>query len=111
MQLFPLAGAAEIRLIPCIPAFSLPSRNSLSATVITATLQHLSHQIDQGLNSTQCVPHSHWNNQFDGARYFEYKQENVKVAGYPHSTIAYFSEMGYYISDESTTGSFFYLKD
>jgi len=73
--------------------------------IITATLQHLHHHIDQGLNSTECVHHPRWHDQLDGFTYFEYKSENVGIAGYPNSTVAYFSEMGYNISYESTTGS------
>ncbi|KAJ4480098.1 gamma-glutamyltranspeptidase [Lentinula aciculospora] len=73
--------------------------------IITATLQHLYHHIDQGLNSTLCVHHSRWHDQLDGNTYFEYKSENVGIAGYDNATVAYFREMGYNISYQSTTGS------
>ncbi|KAJ3714928.1 gamma-glutamyltranspeptidase [Lentinula guzmanii] len=68
--------------------------------IITATLQNLYHHIDQGLNSTLCVHHSRWHDQLDGNTYFEYKSENVGIAGYNNATVAYFREMGYNISYE-----------
>ncbi|KAF8824863.1 gamma-glutamyltranspeptidase [Lentinula edodes] len=73
--------------------------------IITATLQHLYHHIDQGLNSTLCVHHSRWHDQLDGNTYFEYASENVGIAGYDNGTVAYFRDMGYNISYQSTTGS------
>ncbi|KAJ3744073.1 gamma-glutamyltranspeptidase [Lentinula detonsa] len=73
--------------------------------IITATLQHLYHHIDQGLNSTLCVHHSRWHDQLDGNTYFEYKSENVGIPGYDNATVAYFREMGYNITYEDTTGS------
>ncbi|KAF5383428.1 hypothetical protein D9757_006100 [Collybiopsis confluens] len=73
--------------------------------IITATLQHLYHHIDQGLNSTQCVHHSRWHDQLDGNTYFEYKDESVGIPGYDNRTVAYFSELGYNITYQGTTGS------
>ncbi|KAF9074615.1 gamma-glutamyltranspeptidase [Rhodocollybia butyracea] len=73
--------------------------------IITATLQHLYHHIDQGLNSTLCVHHSRWHDQLDGNTYFEFKSENVGIAGYDNRTVAFFRDMGYNITYESTTGS------
>ncbi|KAJ3716028.1 gamma-glutamyltranspeptidase [Lentinula raphanica] len=73
--------------------------------IITATLQHLYHHIDQGLNSTLCVHHSRWHDQLDGNTYFEIKSENVGIPGYDNSTVAYFRQMGYNITYEDTSGS------
>ncbi|KIK69082.1 hypothetical protein GYMLUDRAFT_152648 [Collybiopsis luxurians FD-317 M1] len=73
--------------------------------IITATLQHLYHHIDQGLNSTQCVHHPRWHDQLDGSTYFEYKDETVGIAGYDNGTVAYFKALGYNITYQGTSGS------
>nr|UHN91797.1 gamma-glutamyl transpeptidase [Lentinula edodes] len=73
--------------------------------IITATLQHLHHHIDQGLNSSSCVHHPRWHDQLDGNTYFEYDSETVGIAGYDDATMAYFRKIGYNISYISTERS------
>ncbi|KAL8287474.1 hypothetical protein RQP46_003332 [Phenoliferia psychrophenolica] len=73
--------------------------------IITATLQHLYHHLDQGLTAYECVHHPRWHDQLSGVTYFEWKDESVGIAGYSNATVAYMSTLGYNITYQGTSGS------
>ncbi|KAF7985831.1 hypothetical protein HWV62_504 [Athelia sp. TMB] len=73
--------------------------------IITATLQELYHYIDQGLTPAECTAHPRWHDQLTGETYFEWKDDDLGLPGFPNSTVSYLAGLGYNTTYEDLTGS------
>lgn len=52
--------------------------------IITVTIQHLYHHLDQGLNAHQCAHYSRWHDQLSGELYLEYRDMVSPPLPLPH---------------------------
>ncbi|ORY39482.1 gamma-glutamyltranspeptidase [Leucosporidium creatinivorum] len=109
---YPAAGKRPQSSISSSIAEDLETGEILIATgsaggsrIITATLQHLYHHLDQSLDAYDCVHHPRWHDQLGGQTLFEWKDESVGIAGYDNSTVAYLSSLGYNTTWQGVSGS------
>ncbi|SCZ95106.1 BZ3500_MvSof-1268-A1-R1_Chr11-3g03607 [Microbotryum saponariae] len=73
--------------------------------IITATLQHLYHHLDQQLNAYEAVAHPRWHDQLSGQTFFEWKELDKGIVGYDNATVAYLAGQGYNVTWTGVTGS------
>ncbi|KDE07773.1 gamma-glutamyltransferase [Microbotryum lychnidis-dioicae p1A1 Lamole] len=73
--------------------------------IITATLQHLYHHLDQQLNAYEAVAHPRWHDQLSGQTFFEWKELDKGIVGYNNDTVGYLAALGHNVTWTGVTGS------
>ncbi|CAK5263766.1 unnamed protein product [Mycena citricolor] len=85
--------------------FVMATGSAGGSRIITATLQHLYHHLDQGYDALQCTHASRWHDQLTGLTYFELPYPNLGLPGFSNATIANLVARGYNATYEDSTGS------